>query len=85
MASTHRLANRHADGVAAQPRPCEEEIKWQRTPLGICHGCTTVVYAGERLALSDGYLLHGACMTTDHRHPAGGLDASGSAAASSPS
>ena len=70
MASTHRLTRGHADGVEAPPRPCEDQIKWQRTPLGICHGCNAVVYAGERLALSAGYLLQGACMTTDGTRPA---------------
>jgi hypothetical protein len=77
MGFLRRLSPERADGVEAQLRaraekisPGAERISPQRSPLGICRQCATIVYAGDRLAMAGGYLLHDNCWGVSQRAPA---------------
>jgi hypothetical protein len=38
-----------------------EHVRPDATPLGLCHACAKVVYAGDRLAMAGVYLFHEGC------------------------
>ena len=52
---------------AEQLKPCEE-LRPGVTPLGVCHVCSRVVYAGDSLAMAGGYLLHDGCCGPEPEH-----------------
>ena len=55
---------RHSAGAASGAKAPHEphlEPTQQRTPLGVCRACATIVYTGDTLAMAGGYLLHGEC------------------------
>ncbi len=53
-----------------QLRARSEQLKPRGTPLGICHVCETIVYAGESLAIVGGDLQHGDCLPGGAAHHA---------------
>ena len=68
-----RLSSDRAEGVepklrarAEQMRPTEQ-VRPDATPLGLCHACGKIVYAGDRLAMSDAYLFHDGCAPEGRR------------------
>lgn len=65
MGSLRRLSPQRAQGVEAHLRARAEQIKPNRTPLGICHRCARIVYSGDALAMAGGYLLHGECCAAE--------------------
>ncbi|MDQ3720361.1 MAG: hypothetical protein M3350_06215 [Actinomycetota bacterium] len=56
--------------VEVQLRARSEQLKPRGTPLGICHVCETIVYAGESLAIVGGDLQHGDCLPGGAAHHA---------------
>jgi hypothetical protein len=44
-----------------------EQVRPDATPLGLCHGCAKIVYAGDRLAMAGACLFHDACARKDAR------------------
>ncbi len=62
-----RLRSDHAEAVekklrarAEQLRPTER-VKPGATPLGLCHACKRIVYAGDDLAMAGVCVFHEAC------------------------
>ena len=68
MASApHRLPSDRAERLertlqtrAAQLKPTER-VRPRATPLGLCHGCASIVYAGDSLAMAGIYVFHADC------------------------
>ena len=64
----HRLPSDRAVEVEAKLRARAEQLKPTEqlrspaTPLGLCHGCARIVYAGDRLEMADIYVFHRACI-----------------------
>jgi hypothetical protein len=71
---SRRLSPTRAEEVDTRLRARAEQLKPMRelhprpTALGICRACTTIVYAGDSLAMVGGYLLHDACAPSGKRH-----------------
>lgn len=45
---------------AGDLRPTEQ-LRFGATALGLCHGCSRIVYAGDSLAMAGAYLFHDEC------------------------
>ena len=64
-----RLPSSRAEAVEEQLRARSEQLKPRAEskgmPLGYCRACQTAVYAGDTLAMSGVYLLHGECTLAD--------------------
>ena len=63
----HRLPSDRAVEVEAKLRARAEQLKpteqlrSSATPLGLCHGCATIVYAGDRLGMAGIHVFHRDC------------------------
>jgi hypothetical protein len=56
-----RLSAERAAEVEVQLRARAEQLKPRGTPLGVCHSCAKIVYAGDSLAIAGGRLQHSDC------------------------
>ena len=62
-----RLSSDRADGVEQKLRARSEQmspaeqVRPDATPLGLCHACAKIIYAGDRLAMSGACLFHDGC------------------------
>ncbi len=69
MASAgRRLSSTRVEEVEARLQARAEQLRPRGTPLGCCRECGAVVYAGDRLAMAGGYLLHDECMPEREVH-----------------
>lgn len=63
----HRLPSDRAEEVELKLRARAEQLKTTEqlrspaTPLGLCHACGEIVYAGDSLAMAGIYLFHDDC------------------------
>ena len=62
-----RLSSDRAEGVElklqarAEQMSRTEHVRPDATPLGLCHACGKIIYAGDRLAMSGACLFHDGC------------------------
>ena len=68
MASApHRLPSERAEQVERTLRTrtvelkAPEQLRSAMTPLGLCHACAGIVYAGDSLAMAGIYVFHADC------------------------
>ena len=72
-----RLPPDRAEGVELQLRARAEQmspteqVRPDATPLGLCHACAKIIYAGDLLAMSGAWLFHDGCAPRPSRegHP----------------
>ncbi len=71
-----RLSDDRAAGVELKLRARAEQLKPTEqlrsgaTPLGLCHACAKIVYAGDSLAMAGACLFHDECApAADSREP----------------
>ena len=63
----HRLPSNRAKRLERKLRAraarlkAPEQLKSRAMPVGLCHACATIVYAGDSLAMAGIYLLHADC------------------------
>ena len=67
--ATRRLSSTRAEEVEARLQARAEQLRKRGTPLGCCHECGAIVYAGHSVAMAGGCVVHGECMTRrEERH-----------------